>query len=455
MNHELWAKLSEYNFDDPMSEYGFSTRLANENFWTKDFTEKAIVEYKKFMYLAATSDLMVSPSEIIDVVWHQHLIFTQSYTEFCNIIGKTIQHVPSTHNKEEAEKFKLAKERTIRFYKENFGEQAKEIWEYSDMYESLELVKAKIKIRTFINLGVLAFIILIVPFYFLLRPVYVQFDNPYFIITYISIAVLTVFILEIYNRQYLSRISNNFKEFTFIRHLKPLELVYLKTQMLSDVIHGTMNQLVHENKILINHDHTISKTNMGRPNSLEQWQVMEELDYFKAVYYPTLMRSLLLKPVFWNTANCMNALKKYFIKSKTFGLLFYLNFGILAILLMLGFIRFSTGLIRDKPVTQLFFVLVFSVVIIIAYLWRLTKMFCTISIPELYKNEILPSRRDANDWEWRYFLTGPAVLAASFLPMVNYVNKNDKNSAGGGCGSSGGSSCGSSCSGCGGCGGGD
>ena len=78
MNHELWNKISEYNFDEPMSEYGFSTRLANENFWTKDFTEKAIAEYKKFMYLAATSDLMVSPSEIIDVVWHQHLIFTQS-----------------------------------------------------------------------------------------------------------------------------------------------------------------------------------------------------------------------------------------------------------------------------------------------------------------------------------------------------------------------------------------
>ena len=454
MNHELWTKISEYNFDDPMTEYGFSTRLANENFWTKDFTGKAIIEYKKFMYLAGISDLMVSPSEIIDVVWHQHLIFTQSYTEFCNILGKTIQHVPSTHNKEEAEKFRQAKERTIKFYKENFGEQPKEIWEYGDMYESLELPKAKIKIRTFINWGVLAFIILIVPFYFLLRPVYVQFDNPDFIITYISIAAVALIILEVYNRKYLSAIANNFKQFAFVRHLQPWELVYLKTQRLAHVIHGTMNQLVNENKVGINADHSIAKTGSGKPNSLEQWQVLEELDHSGTVYYTVLLRSLMLKPVFWNVANCMDALRKYFIKSQAFGRLFYLNFAVLALLMMFGSIRLSTGLLRDKPVTQLFFVLFFFIVIIIAYLWRLTNIFCSISLPELYKYQILPTRQDANDWEWRYFSIGPAVLAASFLPMVNYINKNDRGTAAG-CGSSGGSSCGSSCSSCGGCGGGD
>ena len=163
----------------------------------------------------------------------------------------------------------------------------------------------------------------------------------------------------------------------------------------------------------------------------------------------------MLKPVFWNTANCMDALKKYFIKSKAFGRLFYLNFGVLAFLLMLGFIRLTTGLIRDKPVTQLFFVLFFLIIILIAYLWRLPKIFCSISLPDLYKYKILPTRQNANDWEWRYFSIGPAVLAASFLPMVSYTNKKDSATGAGGCGSSGGSSCGSSCSSCGGCGGGD
>ncbi len=124
------------------SEYGFSTRLANENFWTKDFTQKAILEYKKFMYLAATSDFMVSPSEIVDTVWHQHLIFTHSYQEFGRLLGKQIQHIPSTHNKEDFQKFKQAKDRTTQLYETNFGSQPKGIWECVGMYESLNLKKA-------------------------------------------------------------------------------------------------------------------------------------------------------------------------------------------------------------------------------------------------------------------------------------------------------------------------
>ena len=31
MNKELWDKIVKFDLDDPISEYGFSTRLANEN----------------------------------------------------------------------------------------------------------------------------------------------------------------------------------------------------------------------------------------------------------------------------------------------------------------------------------------------------------------------------------------------------------------------------------------
>ena len=63
MDAALWNKILEFDFDSPPSEYGFSTRLARENYWTRNFTRQAILEYKKLMYLAATSDMMVSPSE--------------------------------------------------------------------------------------------------------------------------------------------------------------------------------------------------------------------------------------------------------------------------------------------------------------------------------------------------------------------------------------------------------
>ena len=161
MNQELWDKILLFDFDNPPSAYGFSTKLAKENFWTIEFTKQAILEYKKFMYLATTSNFMVSPSEIVDVVWHQHLIFTQSYQDFCSILGKQIQHIPSTHNKEDFEKFKQAKERTIQFYERDFGMQPKNIWTYKDMFESLHLDKAKFKLRTFLINAILVFICLI------------------------------------------------------------------------------------------------------------------------------------------------------------------------------------------------------------------------------------------------------------------------------------------------------
>lgn len=227
VNKELWEKIVAFDFDDPVSEYGFSIRLASENYWTRQFTETAILEYKKFMYLAATSDSMISPSGIVDTVWHQHLIFTQSYAEFCNVIGKQVQHIPSTHNRDELEKFRQSKERTKKIYHLNFGE-PKEIWEYADMYENLELPKAKLKIRSFVLLGMLVSVILIVPFYFLLRPVYIHVNNPYFILCFIPTVVLTFILLEMYNRRYLAKAVKQFKEYTFIYKLKPLELGLLK-----------------------------------------------------------------------------------------------------------------------------------------------------------------------------------------------------------------------------------
>ena len=106
--------------------------------------KKAIEEYKKFMYLATTSNQMVSPSEIVDIVWHQHLIFTQSYTDFCALLGKKIQHIPSTHNKEEQDKFLTAKKHTTAIYESKFGKQPKLFWEYNSFAAALEIEKSKI-----------------------------------------------------------------------------------------------------------------------------------------------------------------------------------------------------------------------------------------------------------------------------------------------------------------------
>jgi len=137
MDKILWGKVLNFNFDLQTDQYGFSTRLALENHWTLYFTQTAILEYKRFMFLAATNNEMVSPSEIVDIVWHQHLIFTNSYTNFCDVLGKRIEHIPSTHNRSEFEKFQKAKDRTKELYNSNFGTQPVEVWDYVK-FRSLE-----------------------------------------------------------------------------------------------------------------------------------------------------------------------------------------------------------------------------------------------------------------------------------------------------------------------------
>ena len=463
MDNILWNKILAFDLDAPWSEYGFSVRLANENYWTKNFTEKAILEYKKFMYLAATADRMVSPSEIIDKVWHQHLIFTKSYQEFCALLGKQIQHVPSTHNKEDEFKFKQAKERTRKLYTDPFGEQPVAIWEYTGMYESLELPKARINVRTFIVLGILGFLSLIIPSYFILKPLYIHINNPYFLIGLGGLFSTILAGLYFYNRRYLSKMVRQFNSRSFLFDLHPSEVVYLQSQKLADVLPGVVNELIIQGKVDVYSDNTLERSENVSPASIEEYQVLEVLEPRRMTYYPALLSKLTFRPVFSNTARCMDAFRKYFIKSKKFGRLFYFNFILCAIPLMLAVTRFFTGLTHDKPVVFLVFALVIMVATTGKFLHRLTLVVCKETIPNLYKNEIIPILHSAEDVQWQYFLFGTAALEISFQPLVNYVERHNRegifgSSGGGSCGSSCGNSCGSSCGsscggGCGGCGG--
>lgn len=142
MNRTDWKKVEAFALDIPSDTYGFSTRLADENGWSIKFTQRAIIEYKKFMYLAATAGQMVSPSDVVDIVWHQHLIFTNAYHDFAKVLGKRIEHIPSTHNPEEREKFEFARKRTQKLYEEHFGEQPADIWKYKSLEHQIQATVA-------------------------------------------------------------------------------------------------------------------------------------------------------------------------------------------------------------------------------------------------------------------------------------------------------------------------
>jgi hypothetical protein len=106
-NQQLWEKIKNFPLDEADAQLTFSDRLARENGWDKNYTQRVIDEYKKFIYLCCISPSAVTPSDPVDQVWHLHLTYTKSYwKDFCgNTLKKEIHHTPTKGGKDEQEKF--------------------------------------------------------------------------------------------------------------------------------------------------------------------------------------------------------------------------------------------------------------------------------------------------------------------------------------------------------------
>ncbi|MBL7702287.1 MAG: hypothetical protein JNM14_08550 [Ferruginibacter sp.] len=137
---ELWLKLRSYHFDHLVptnlwqhisSAFGgpdafskaFAAKIARKHNWSNAFALKAISEYKKFVYLGVVSDFHVTPSKIIDVVWHEHILFTKAYREFCDeVICYQFDHHPELLPMEdETGRFNAQYLDTVDFYASEFG----------------------------------------------------------------------------------------------------------------------------------------------------------------------------------------------------------------------------------------------------------------------------------------------------------------------------------------------
>ncbi|WP_312902035.1 glycine-rich domain-containing protein [Chryseobacterium taichungense] len=130
-NDPLWKRLQNFSLDHPNAAFPFSKKLAKEENWTGSFTAKAIEEYKKFVYLCCTLPDGASPSEVVDKVWHLHLVYTRNYwEEFCpDILQKKLHHHPSQGGPAENEKHRSWFEETLKSYREIFEQEPpEEIW---------------------------------------------------------------------------------------------------------------------------------------------------------------------------------------------------------------------------------------------------------------------------------------------------------------------------------------
>lgn len=121
--NQLRQRIEAYTLDAPDSTYPFSAKLADEQAWPADFTQRAIAEYRRFVFLAIAAGHPVSPSPIVDAVWHVHLLYTKAYwQEFCpNVLGRDLHHSPSTGSGD-ADRYRAQYLQTLASYEHWFGE---------------------------------------------------------------------------------------------------------------------------------------------------------------------------------------------------------------------------------------------------------------------------------------------------------------------------------------------
>ena len=148
MKKELWLRLARYHFDNlvpphladrVLASFGgadastkaFGSKLARKLGWTNAFSLHAIREYKKFVYLGVVSEFSVTPPKVIDQVWHEHLLFSRPYREFCrDVLERDFDHNPElVPASGQTDVFEAQYDATLALYRQEFNaEPPGEIW---------------------------------------------------------------------------------------------------------------------------------------------------------------------------------------------------------------------------------------------------------------------------------------------------------------------------------------
>ena len=449
----LWEAICRFSFEETIEEYGFETRLAYENKWTHYVTKKAIEEYKKFIFLASISNQMVSPSEIVDIVWHQHLIFSKSYEKLCQIAGKKIEHIPSTHNPHNHSVFKAAQEHTTTLYESYFGRQNHYFWDNSCLNEIQLVPKSNVLRKRMMTMAVVS-VLVYFPLYFFLRPYIIVVESPTFIFYTV---LMQCFLFSFLYFQVDSVADNKATEWyntdIHTQNLNAAEVLCLKTGSNNRYVHAAVDNMIRKKKLSIVGNWGVKFQLDSKLVSIDETAVWNSLTGNETESYAKLFQQLKRKEFFQIPLQVMENFMKNMRNSK-----FFVNaFSVLVLLLLPLFyillIRLQLGVQRDKPVTFLLMEIGFYVFAGYYFLKKAYNRPFVKAIPELYNNKIKSEERTdlKQSWEWEYLLLGTAFYNDAFRPLMNPVEIKEKsNSSGGSCGSSCSSSCGSSCGGCGG-----
>jgi len=120
----LWSKLEAFEFETPAARLTFTERLMRENGWERDYSQRVIQEYRRFLFLAMRAGHSVTPSDQVDQAWHLHLVYTRSYwEELCaGILERPLHHGPTRGGSGEDQRYWSDYEETRESYHRLFGQ---------------------------------------------------------------------------------------------------------------------------------------------------------------------------------------------------------------------------------------------------------------------------------------------------------------------------------------------
>ena len=131
---EILSRIETFAFDEGEPDLSFARRLAKDNGWTTLYAARVIEEYRRFAFLVVAAGHMAVPSDQVDQAWHQHLLYTRSWSDFCkNALGQRIHHEPTKGGAEETDRFKTLYRQTLESYRGFFGEPPEDIWPDADV----------------------------------------------------------------------------------------------------------------------------------------------------------------------------------------------------------------------------------------------------------------------------------------------------------------------------------
>jgi hypothetical protein len=126
---ELWRRIAQHDFE-PDARLNFTRRLARDHGWRLEDARAAVEAYRRFCFLAVVSPTPMTPSEIVDEVWHQHLIYSRDYwTIWCGErLKAALHHDPTPGGPEAQTIYRRQYAETLALHERFFGPPSPDLW---------------------------------------------------------------------------------------------------------------------------------------------------------------------------------------------------------------------------------------------------------------------------------------------------------------------------------------